>query len=231
MKTTRPIFPAPPGPIIHTERLVLRPTRLSEVDAYHEMRSNAQVMLNSVSGLVDADREATQLFLNKLVNGKNGPTYTFSIYVADKDASADHGGAGGGDDGGGDAPATGERFVGNVGFYDMAKPAVGYMLRREEWGKGYATEALRGALNNYWRLPRHAVDSEDDWPELKRYQTIEQDGSVREGVRAMIEVKNAGSKRVVGKCGFALVEGKEWVPAPDHRGPEKLVWYYLEKPL
>ncbi|KAJ3156453.1 hypothetical protein HDU89_004235 [Geranomyces variabilis] len=228
MRTTRPVLLAPPGSTIRTERLILRPTRLSEVDAYHELRSNAEVMLNSVSGLVDADREATQEFLERLVNGKYGPTYTFSIYVADKNVSlsTDDNGAGG--DG---ADALGDsRFIGNVGFYDMAKPTVGYMIRREEWGRGYATEALGGALGSYWRLPRNTIETEDDWPELKRYQTIEQDGSVREGVRAMIEVMNAGSKRVVEKCGFTLVEGKEWIPEPDHRGPAKLIWYYIERP-
>ncbi|KAJ3163099.1 hypothetical protein HDU86_002268 [Geranomyces michiganensis] len=222
MKTTRPIFPAPPVPSIRTERLSLRPVDLSEIEQYHAMRSNEQVMRYSTSGLVDKDRDATLQWLERLTSGGYGPVYTFSIYAMEGSAVSldDHG-----------VDANGGRFVGNIGFFDMNKPTIGYMIRREDWGRGYATEALKGALDSYWRLPRNVVDVEDDWPELKRYQTLEQDGSVREGLRAMIEVKNVGSKKVVEKCGFSLVEGKEWIPdPPDHRGQEKLVWYYLERP-
>ncbi|KAI8816223.1 GNAT domain-containing protein [Fimicolochytrium jonesii] len=214
MRTSRPVIPDSP-PNIRTARLLLRPVQESDLDDYYDMRSNRAVMLNSFSGLVDPDREATSKYIQKFLPPRH-ENYAFSIFALE---------------GVSDTQDSGMRFVGNVGFYKLDKPSVGYMIRQEDWGKGYATEALRGLLEHYWTLERKTIEVEDDTHEYRQYQTIELDGIVREGLRAMIEVKNTGSKRVLEKCGFRLIEGKEWIPEPDHRGPEKLIWYYVERPL
>jgi RimJ/RimL family protein N-acetyltransferase len=79
------------------------------------------------------------------------------------------------------------RFVGQVGFADLKRtlvpalgdaPEAGWALAGWAWGKGYATEALRGALG---------------WLEKER-------GPTR--TVCMIGPENAASRRVAEKAGF-----------------------------
>ena len=70
-----------------------------------------------------------------------------------------------------------KRIVGSVGIWLMnGEPQVTYGIDRSSWGKGLATEALRLLLEEVKTRPLHASAAFD----------------------------NAGSMRVLEKCGFAL---------------------------
>ncbi|MFI0815244.1 GNAT family N-acetyltransferase [Streptomyces sp. NPDC021098] len=70
------------------------------------------------------------------------------------------------------------RVAGNVlGFEQYGDPSVGYWIGREHWGKGIATRALAAFLEEVPTRPLHA----------------------------RVAVDNAGSLRVLEKCGFRMV--------------------------
>jgi RimJ/RimL family protein N-acetyltransferase len=108
------------------------------------------------------------------------------------------------------------RLIGMIGSRFSEPPECGYMFRTDMWGKGYATEALRGWLEVYWALPRKDVklDSEDSGEH--RTET--------ESLLAETELANAGSRRVLVKCGFT--ELRTWEEDGD-----QLIQYVYRPPF
>ncbi|KAJ3569014.1 hypothetical protein NPX13_g6227 [Xylaria arbuscula] len=112
-------------------------------------------------------------------------------------------------------------------------PEVGYMLRKEYWGKGIATEFLRALIEAWWALPREEIEIEVD------AETVEGRGGeknseklvVPEILTAIIETGNVGSRRVLEKAGFK--EYKEWTEPDSRVGYEgltaSLLAFYLER--
>jgi len=83
------------------------------------------------------------------------------------------------------------RVAGNiVGFEQSGRTLVGYWLGREHWGHGVATRALAQFLRVFTRRPLYAF----------------------------VAKRNAGSLRVLQKCGFTIVS--EGIGAPDAHGEE-----------
>ncbi len=79
------------------------------------------------------------------------------------------------------------RVVGHISCFEMeGRDTVGYWIERESWGRGIGTRALELLLNEVRKRPLHA--------------------STAKG--------NAGSRRVLEKCGFALT-GYRWAPATE----------------
>ena len=64
------------------------------------------------------------------------------------------------------------------GLPETGVPEIGYGLQEEYWGRGYATEAVRAALN--WALGQPGVNA----------------------VEAETDPENTASQRVLEKCGF-----------------------------
>lgn len=91
-------------------------------------------------------------------------------------------------------PETEERVVGSLSVSQVDPfPEIGYAVHPSSWGKGYATEALQLMLKMWWNLARRTVDGEDDCP------------AEPERAFALCEKRNAGSCRVLEKCGFKIV--------------------------
>lgn len=135
---------------------------------------------NSKSQSPDASLEVTQNWIRDNFTGPNlQPQFNFSIF--EKDASSN----------------AIERVIGVVGVLFMgSNPVVGYIINPDSWGKGYATEALRGVLDAWWALPLQDEDAGiADGPKA--------DGDV---LFAETEKDNAGSLRVLAKCGFCIVD-------------------------
>jgi RimJ/RimL family protein N-acetyltransferase len=82
---------------------------------------------------------------------------------------------------------TPDTLIGFVGVHTV--PEVGYMIHPSKWGYGYATEALNGFLDFYF-------------PYMKEL------GERAEFVEAVADPENAGSIKVLEKCGFWLKEKK-----------------------
>ena len=164
-------------------------------------------MIWSAQGVPDKDEEQTRKVLDKQLSSTNP---VFVITLRD----------------------TGE--VLGCGGCSMRKgctgwPEVGYTLKKQVWGKGYATEFLEGFLGFWWGLERELVGGlEVDTKTVFRGQ---QEGeTVEECVAALALAEHKASRRVMEKCGMKLV--KTW-EEKDLRDPTKmaeLCVYVLKKP-
>lgn len=90
------------------------------------------------------------------------------------------------------------RVIGVIGvlFQGDENPVVGYIIHPDFWGKGYATESLRGLLDAWWALPLERIDAGSGFGPKT-------DGNV---LFAETEKDNARSLRVLDKCGFRAVD-------------------------
>lgn len=121
----------PSGAAVHcsveTPRLLLRPFRNADLDAYAAMCADAEVMRYIGSGdPVGRDMAWRQMagFLGHWVLRGHG------MWAVEERASG--------------------RLIGRAGFLDpegWPGAELGWLLAREAWGHGYATEAARAALD------------------------------------------------------------------------------------
>lgn len=203
MRVSRPILPGPTQ-VITTARLLLRPMTVEDVAEFHILRTQPEVMITTSVGRVDADHTVTRAWMNRFLHPNDSTTFTLAIEELEN-------------------PGV---IVGSVGSHTAEPPTLGYMLRKEYWKFGYATEAVQGWLKAYWKLPRREIEMQDTMPESADLQW--QSNAVREVIVAMIESKNAGSIRVMEKCGFRPTGVEDKVE--DFRGPAVVLHYYLERP-
>ncbi|KAI0877995.1 acyl-CoA N-acyltransferase [Hypoxylon argillaceum] len=184
VQTTLPAQPFPSNAArapIRTPRLVLRALTQEDLGALHALRTQRAVMARTSLGRPDADLAATQAKLDPFLPPAGDlRTYNPGICLA----------------------ATGE-LIGLGGVFGRASalgwPEVGYMIREEHWGRGYATEFLEAFVGAWWALPREEAVAEVD--ELSVVREGE-GGKVREMLCAVVEEDNKASQRVVEKAGF-----------------------------
>ncbi|KAI0873816.1 acetyltransferase domain-containing protein [Hypoxylon argillaceum] len=212
VKTTWPSVPpnADRTPI-RTERLLLRPFEAADVEAVYELRQQPEVMIFTLSGIIDGDISESRTFVERFLPPKDTATYNFvAVYLGDDDKS-------------GNADAKGV-VIGVGGAHKttphLGWPEVGYMFRKEYWNKGFATEFLRAFSKAWWALPRTDVEIEVPTASVEGRggdKTAENDGDVievQELLTAIIDANNIGSRRVLEKAGFKeYIQWKE----PDSR--------------
>ncbi|KAK1710391.1 GNAT domain-containing protein [Colletotrichum lupini] len=89
--------------------------------------------------------------------------------------------------------------------------SIGYKLRSDCWGKGYATRAIAAFLDMYWSRMRLAPRREMVVvPEVRSSATGEGDDDDGDQIEithlvAQVDLENVGSMRVCEKCGGRLV--------------------------
>jgi RimJ/RimL family protein N-acetyltransferase len=203
MKVTRPIFPTP-AKAFTTARLLLRPMTVNDLAEFHILRTQPEVMIHTARGTVDEDSAATQAWMDRYLHPNNSKTFIFAIEELSKPG----------------------KIIGSMGSHIAEPPTLGYMLRKEYWSCGYATEAVQGWLEEYWKLPRREMDLQDSMFESS--QLLWNGDTAREALFAGIESGNTGSIKVIEKCGFKPTGFEE--KEEDFRGPAVLVHYYLERP-
>ncbi|KAK7962214.1 acetyltransferase domain-containing protein [Apiospora aurea] len=206
VKTTlpkQPFLPNADRQPIQTERLLVRALTQDDLQAMHELRTQPEVMIFTARGIVDTDIAQAQERLDSFLPPRGDlETYNTAVCLA----------------------ATGE-LIGLGGVHRVASPVLGwpelgYQLKREHWGKGYATEFLRAFLERWWALPRVEVEIEVDALSVAAADCSggSQDGDgervVPEMLAAMVDANNPGSWRVMQKAGFE--QFKEW-KEPDSR--------------
>ncbi|KPM43351.1 hypothetical protein AK830_g3181 [Neonectria ditissima] len=183
VRTTLPTFPLPPNEqrqVIRTERLILRPFNNDDNDAegLHALRAQPEVMMWSIQGRPDRDVAETRKDLALQVAPNDVEHFNWAICLA----------------------STGEMLgIGGNGTWtgEQGWPVVGYMLRKEAWGQGYATEFLNGFLAAWWALPREEVELKVD------KTTVRGHGEVKdEFIGAVTRDDNLASQRVLLKAGF-----------------------------
>lgn len=203
MKVSRPVFPTPASPFT-SARLLFRPMTLNDAAELHILRTQLEVMINSTTGKVDEDHDATRTWINRFIHPNDSKTFSFAI----------------------EELANPGVIVGTVGSHIAEPPSIGYMFRKEFWGKGYATEAAKRWIEEYWKLPRREIELQSEMPESSELHW--EGDTVREVLIAHIEASNVGSRTVVGRCGFKPTGFEEKVE--DFRGPAVIIHYFLERP-
>jgi RimJ/RimL family protein N-acetyltransferase len=196
VKTTLPARPLPPNSsraAVTTERLIIRPLVPGDVEALHVLRTQPEVMANTPQGRIDRDLEQTRQKLVPFLPPHDDKTLQCAICLR----------------------AT-EEMIGVGGCHSLDSvfgwPAMGYMLRREVWGRGLATEFVRAWLDVWDGLPREEVEVVVSPDSL-----VSGDGEALEVVTAFTTGDNVASQRVLEKSGFeCFLTWRE----PDLRNPE-----------
>jgi RimJ/RimL family protein N-acetyltransferase len=116
------------APRLETERLVLRSLGAPDLDAYAAMAADPEVM-RFIGGVVDRPQAWRQMALHAGHWALRG----YGNWALERRADG--------------------QFVGRVGFWNpegWPGIEIGWKLAREAWGKGYATEASRTAMDWAW---------------------------------------------------------------------------------
>ncbi|KAK1704242.1 acetyltransferase [Colletotrichum lupini] len=218
VNTTLPTLPLPllatRKPVL-TERLILKPVSQDDLPALHAMRSQPEVMRWAVAGRPDADLDETQAWLDHNLPPNDAHNYNFTICLR---STGEFVGLGG-------VKRVGPSSPGLPGG-ELGWPEIGYLFCKEAWGKGYATEFLRGFVGAWWSLPRSAA------PALRVERSVVNGAAVvavGEILTAVTELDNLPSQKVLDKTGFQKL--KVWTER-DEKTQETttLVGYGIEAP-
>ncbi|EXJ58386.1 hypothetical protein A1O7_05811 [Cladophialophora yegresii CBS 114405] len=172
-----------------TARLLMRPIRQSDLEDFHILRTQIEVMKWTSTGTIDIDKEATQIWMNRSLPPNDATTFNFAIEELSN-------------------PGT---VIGVLGCHIAEPPECGSMFRTEYWGRGYATEAFQRWLQAWWELPTKGVAIEDA---NSGSGTEEDVVSVPEVLKAVIDDRNIASSRMLANAGFRPIS-KETI---EHNG-------------
>lgn len=130
--------------VLHTERLLLRELTMADAPALFGIRQDTRVMR-----YIPRDKPHELAEVEALIE----------IMTADR---AQHIGITWGI-----TVRGSERIIGTIGFYRLRKEhrrgEVGYLLHRDEWGKGYASEALVAVVQHGFRaMGFHRIEAYTD---------------------------------------------------------------------
>ncbi len=219
-RTTLPVLPAAPS-TLQTARLLLRPFSTSDLPHYIILRRQPEVMKWTSTMRCDATITQTQEWMARFLPCENPNTFPFSIEELEN-------------------PGV---VIGSAGCNCLPgkQPELGYMLIKEMWGKGYATEAVRVVLEAYWGLQRKEVEVQVE-AEMQNEgrgaeQELDKDGKAWavdkdaaglqvEKLEAVVDATNTASRKVLEKFGF--VKTREY--QDENTGGTECVLYVLRRP-
>ncbi|KAL1595027.1 hypothetical protein SLS60_009712 [Paraconiothyrium brasiliense] len=110
-----------------TERLLIRPLMMEDAEDIVLMRSHPEVMKHTPL-LPSDDIEKSKAWIQGCFDREDCWNFVIELLPSAPDASTH----------------TSPRVIGMIGA--VRAPEIGYMLNNNYWGKGYATEALRGYI-------------------------------------------------------------------------------------
>ncbi|KAJ5374953.1 Acyl-CoA N-acyltransferase [Penicillium concentricum] len=175
-QTTSVIVTADLDPI-HTSRLYLRPLTVADAAAIFEIRRRQDVadwLWPKVPHKDISESEAVitkKTFTTPDASGAVGRKFFFAI-IRSEDPS--------------------QRVIGGAGINALSPaPSVGYNIHPDFWGKGYATEAVAGIIDAWWKLDR--MGFEGIVPDLEK-----------EKLYAACNRANVGSMKVLQRTGFGI---------------------------
>ncbi|KAK1595886.1 acetyltransferase [Colletotrichum navitas] len=184
VRTSLPTIPLPPHasrlPMV-TERLILRPLSLDDLQPLHVLRTQPEVMKWSAAGRVDADMEETRAKLAQNLPPNDADNYDFSICLRLTGEWIGIGGC--------------KRAAGG----ELGWPEIGYMLQKDYWGSGYATEFVEAFLGAWWSLPRSECEVNVDKATVPGHLAGD---VVNEIITAVTEPGNFASQKILSKWGF-----------------------------
>ena len=196
-RTTLPVLPPNP-PTLQTARLLLRPFHPTDLVHYYLLRRQPEVMKWTSKLRCDETVSQTKEWMAGFLPSEEVKTFSFSIEELHNPG----------------------QVIGSVGFdvFPGKRPEIGYMFRKEVWGKGYATEGVQTVLEAYWSLERreleldaHFVEGGDggerehDHEDRASQEDRDRAGFQAEELLAVTDPTNIGSRRVLEKFGFVMV--------------------------
>ncbi|KAF3762270.1 acyl-CoA N-acyltransferase, partial [Cryphonectria parasitica EP155] len=190
VRTTLPRLPSSAARHpVSTSRLYLRPLAPSDLDALYELQLQPEVMRWTAAGRPVAHKDETAAKLAQFLPPHDIETFNCAICLA------------GDEDGGGTLIGIGgvKNEEGSYGW-----PELGYLLRKEYWGTGLATEFVRAFLSMWEDLDRMPIELSVNAKTLAG-EVVDEDGSgmvSREQLVAIVDSSNAASYRIVEKLGF-----------------------------
>lgn len=210
VRTTLPTLPQSSSrPHVTTPRLILRPFVHSDLDALYTLRRQPEVMRWTTAGRVDADTEETASKVAIFLPPNDTKTFNCAICLRDTGELIGQGGVHAFEQPAGDAAAGPQ----------LGWPEVGYMIRKEHWGKGIATEFLAAFVDMWTGLPREGTVG-------RKVAASSVGGAggaatvVDEQLVAVIDSTNGASQKILERCGF---EGFLSFREVDVRAPDKMI--------
>ncbi|KAI0108209.1 GNAT domain-containing protein [Daldinia grandis] len=178
------------NPII-TDRLIIRPLRIKDLEGLNALYSQPEVTALAYVNGADPQYDLKHNFgeLVQLLRPWSEESLSFSIIGRTADGEE------------GD-------FIGQLLMqFHGGWPNLGYMLKKEYWGQGCATEAVKGFMQFYWDLPRATVNLVVDPNTIhgtgdREEKSTSSPPKVKERVVAAAENGNGSSQRVLLKTGF-----------------------------
>ncbi|KAK1084528.1 hypothetical protein LTR33_002610 [Friedmanniomyces endolithicus] len=187
-------IPEAPAPmVIETERLRLRTLQLTDAEAFLPIISRPEVMQWTYQDPI-TDLEQAERWLSARALGPD--VFNFAIELRDRPQTS----------------TTTPDIVGVCGSYHW--PTVGYLLRPDHFGKGFATEALRAVVPALFeRMPLASIG-----------------GTGFDYIEGRTAADNKAWQRVLEKAGFSYCEtGLQDFENP-LRGKSDSVWYRIARP-
>lgn len=149
-------------PILATERMVLRALRPSDAERVFAMRSDPQVMEHVNRPLATSIGDATALIelITTSVAANDAVQWAITLEGDDK-------------------------FIGLIGFWRIVKVhhygELGYKLMRDQWGKGYISEAIAAVVPfGFQTLGFHRIEAITRPGNVASIRALEKNGFVRE---------------------------------------------------
>lgn len=184
IRATLPTIPFPLNnarPTITTDRLLIRPLQPDDLQALHTLRTQEEVMKWTAAERIDRDIEETRSKLATFLPPNDAITANCAICLRHTGELIGLGGC--------------HLFLGEHGW-----PEVGYMLRKEFWGQGIATEFLTAWLRFWEQLPRSEREVKVRRDMVAGAGTVGE--VVEERLVGLVLESNVSSQAVLRKSGF-----------------------------
>jgi len=151
-------------PELKTQRLVLRPLKLSDGPAWFDIFSDARVMQYWSREPVENLAEARALLQQELDWFESGSSMTWGIALAQSNIA-----------------------IGKITLFQFSeqnsRAEIGYILGYRHWGKGYMSEALKQVIDYaFTELKLHRIEADTDPENIPSLAILEKLGFQREGL-------------------------------------------------
>nr|YP_009546955.1 N-acetyl-transferase [Hirsutella thompsonii]AYP41291.1 N-acetyl-transferase [Hirsutella thompsonii]AYP41320.1 N-acetyl-transferase [Hirsutella thompsonii] len=175
---------------ILTDRLIIRPLVLSDLDAFHSLRIQPEAMAHSGQDGPDTNIDQTLAELEILMQPYPHTLAYCGVFLKNSDGY------------------EGE-LIGDGGMWGLLSketgwPVFGYKFKKEHWGLGYATEFATAYMQFWWGIARTQVKT------IVASCTVNQTDELQvvpEQMYAWTTKENKASQRVLHKVGFRSFEG------------------------
>lgn len=156
------VFPTNPFPELVTPRLVLRRMEAASAPGLFALRRDPEVMRYVEREPPETIAEIEELISQNEQGLQNQACIAWSLWTRES-----------------------PRFCGTIGYWRMQpehdRAEVGYMLARDWWGKGLASEALQAALEyGFQSMGMHSVSADVNPDNSASIRLLERHGFVRE---------------------------------------------------